>query len=571
MHNKSHYKSILSGIQTAVSKTEEAIFNQELIDSLKEEVSPITGFFGTSDAESIILAYFLNANMKDTETTKSCIMSHFGKDISAMADVNEIIESLSDKRLVIKKGANRRRYRYNYKFVVVNPKAMLAMTEGDLTLMELRPVETFGEFLLDVTDLIIQRINDNITTINLVEEVNKLMELNTHLDEVKWILSQKELKGVDLIIFLDVCIEHGSGEDEVDIEKILKEIIDSVPERMQYKQLMKMDKCFLMNNNYLILAGEAFGMFTYVQLSDHSMDNLFSHMKELTSKPFQPRMGQLISFESLQDEKLVYNPKEYSQIKTLANALENEKYLSITGKMTKNNMKAGFTILMHGYPGTGKTSSVKSLARITKRHIYMVDIPKVNSKWVGESEKNLSKLFAEYRRARKHFDKDPILLFNEADAILGKRIAANSSVDKMNNSLQNILLQELEDFEGIFIATTNLAEHLDNAFDRRLLYKLEFKKPEEPVRFEILRNSFPNIDDDILNTINHDYPLTGGQIANIKKKILVKELLEQDIDLDLELLSLCEEEISLRKSGARTPIGFISHNIEKEMYSSKRL
>jgi SpoVK/Ycf46/Vps4 family AAA+-type ATPase len=195
----------------------------------------------------------------------------------------------------------------------------------------------------------------------------------------------------------------------------------------------------------------------------------------------------------------------------------------------------------------------------------------VNSKWVGESEKNLSKLFAEYRRARKHFDKDPILLFNEADAILGKRIAANSSVDKMNNSLQNILLQELEDFEGIFIATTNLAEHLDNAFDRRLLYKLEFKKPEEPVRFEILRNSFPNIDDDILNTINHDYPLTGGQIANIKKKILVKELLEQDIDLDLELLSLCEEEISLRKSGARTPIGFISHNIEKEMYSSKRL
>lgn len=556
MHNKSLYKSILKGIQAAVSKTDEAIFNQELIDSLKEEVSPITTFFGISDAESILLAYFLNANLKDTETTKNCIMSHFGKDISAMADVNEIIESLSEKKLIIKKGGNRRRYRYNYKFVVVNPKAILAMTEGDLTLMELKPVETFGEFLLDVTDLIIQRINENITTINLVEEVNKLMDLNTHLDEVKWIISQKELKGVDLMIFLDVCIEHGTGSDEVDIEKILKEIIDGIPERMEYKQIMKMDKCFLINNNYLILSGEAFGMFTYVQLSDHSMDNLFSHMKELTSKPFQPRMGQLISYESLQDEKLVYNPKEYSQIKTLANALDNEKYLSITSKMTENNMKAGFTILMHGYPGTGKTSSVKSLARITKRHIFMVDIPKVNSKWVGESEKNLSKLFAEYKRARKHFDKDPILLFNEADAILGKRISVNNSVDKMNNSLQNILLQELEDFEGIFIATTNLAEQLDNAFDRRLLYKLEFNKPEEHVRFEILRNSFPNIEDELLNTINHDYPLTGGQIANIKKKILIKELLEQDIDLDLELLSLCEEEISLRKSGARTQIGF---------------
>ncbi len=558
MRNKSQYKSILSSIQTAVSKTEEVVFDQSVIESLTPEVAPISEFFKTSPAESILLGYFLNAYLKDNEPTKHCILCHFGKDISSMAEVNDLIEALVEKKLILKKGGNTKRFKYNYKIVAANPKAILAMTEGDITLMEMKKLETFDDVLMEVNDLIVQRINENLNTDKLIEEVNRLLHINNHLEEIKWIISQKEISGVDLVIFLDICIEHNNGEEEIDMEKMIKEVIDSVPDRMRYKQSLKSNQCLLLNKNYLTNAGDSFGIFSYVQLSDHSMNKLFSHMKELTTKPFNPRMGQLISFESLKEEKLVYNPRELNQINTLADALQQDRYTSITGKMVDNNMKPGFTVLMHGYPGTGKTSSVKSLARKTGRHIFMVDIPKINSKWVGESEKNLSRLFDEYRRARKHFDKDPILLFNEADAILGKRISANSSVDKMNNSMQNILLQELEDFEGIFIATTNLADQLDGAFDRRLLYKLEFQKPENNVRLEILRNAFPQLDDELLNTINSEYPLTGGQITNIKKKILVKEMLEQDMDLESALMLLCEEEFSLRKNGNRTTIGFVT-------------
>jgi SpoVK/Ycf46/Vps4 family AAA+-type ATPase len=269
-------------------------------------------------------------------------------------------------------------------------------------------------------------------------------------------------------------------------------------------------------------------------------------------------MGMVILPEKIELENLFYNEAEKEQITTLSNALEDSNYDNLIARMKENNMKAGFTVLLYGFPGTGKTSSVKQIAKATGRVIYMVEIEKIQSKWVGESEKNLSRLFDEYRRARKHFDKDPILLFNEADAILGKRISANSSVDKMNNSMQNILLQELEDFEGIFIATTNLADQLDGAFDRRLLYKLEFQKPENDVQLEILRNAFPQLDDQLLYTINSEYPLTGGQIANIKKKILVKEMLEQDMDLESALMLLCEEEFSLRKNGNRSTIGFVT-------------
>ena len=190
----------------------------------------------------------------------------------------------------------------------------------------------------------------------------------------------------------------------------------------------------------------------------------------------------------------------------------------------------------------------------------MVDIPKIQNKWVGESEKNIARIFSEYSIAKSKFDKDPILLFNEADALLGKRINANSSIDQLNNSIQNILLQELEDFEGIFMATTNLIKNLDTAFDRRLLYKIKFEKPEKHIMLDILKSSMPELDDKVLEKLNDKYDLTGGQISNISKKILVNQILHHDENIEDLLISLCEEETSIRNSFFSNPIGFKTLN-----------
>ena len=164
-----------------------------------------------------------------------------------------------------------------------------------------------------------------------------------------------------------------------------------------------------------------------------------------------------------------------------------------------------------------------------------------------------------YPLCRKFFSKDPILLFNEADAILGKRINVNNSVDKSFNALQNILLQELEDFEGIFMATTNLADQLDKAFDRRLLYKIDFKRPDTLVRKQILTNVFSDCDELVLDKLNQEYLLTGGQIANIKKKLLVKSILDTKINKEDYLLTLCKDEFILNQN-TRNPIGFLNQN-----------
>lgn len=124
----------------------------------------------------------------------------------------------------------------------------------------------------------------------------------------------------------------------------------------------------------------------------------------------------------------------------------------------------------YGTPGTGKTETVLQIARKTGRDLIQVNVSEVKSMWVGESEKNIKGIFDDYKQKVKQSVKAPILLFNEADAIIGKRqVGAERAVEKMENSIQNIILQEIEQLDGILIATTNLAENMDKAFERRFL------------------------------------------------------------------------------------------------------
>lgn len=564
MKNNSVYKNLLVSIQQTVKESEGLPFNSDLIKTLAPKIEQLAKFFTISTEEAIVMAFLVHSALKDIDVTMDGLITHFGTEISAIADIQQYILSLKEANLVYIKGFFGRRQQASFKKVTVSPKALLAITEGDVSMMEIKPAGNFKDFLTDITELIFHRINEVIDTNKLVSEVERVIKINLHLSEVKWIATQKELKGIDIVVFLDIIIEHSTGEDEVDVEKIVKEVMDNLFDRTEYKQRIKNNQSPLLNSGLVVPAGEYFSLFSMVQLSDDAMNMVFGNMKDICKKSFTPRMGNMIDKEQINEEKLCYNIRESEQINTLTRALQQENYKGIQEKMITSGMRPGFTVLMYGHPGTGKTSTVKSIAKKTGRHVYMVDIPKIQSKWVGESEKNLSRVFSEYRRARKQYDQEPILLFNEADAILGKRIGPNTSVDKMNNSMQNILLQELEDFEGIFIATTNLASHLDDAFDRRLLYKIEFMQPEENVRQRIFENAFPEVNADLIAEINEKYALTGGQIANLKKKILVKSLIESDICLEEELIKICEEEIVLSKGSRRNMIGFVTNKQGEE-------
>ena len=149
----------------------------------------------------------------------------------------------------------------------------------------------------------------------------------------------------------------------------------------------------------------------------------------------------------------------------------------------------------------------------------------------------------------------PILLFNEADAIIGKRSThVERAVDKMENSLQNIILQEMESLEGIMIATTNLEQNLDGAFERRFIYKVRFEKPGPEERRHIWQSMLPQLTEAEALALATRYDFSGGQIENIVRKCNVDSVLYGDEAITPERIeTYCADE-TLQRRAAR--LGF---------------
>ena len=234
----------------------------------------------------------------------------------------------------------------------------------------------------------------------------------------------------------------------------------------------------------------------------------------------------LIKPETLAIKELFYTARNAPQIDELRSFLIPERYAEICNRMKDNGFRSGFTCLFYGAPGTGKTETVYQLARQTGRSIMTVNVEEIKSKWVGDSEKNIKDIFDRYRQAVQRSELAPILLFNEADGIIGiRREGATSAVDKMENSIQNIILQEMENLDGILIATTNLTQNLDPAFERRFLYKICFERPDSSVREKIWHTMLPSLSPSECTALASAYDLSGGQMENVARKFSINSIL----------------------------------------------
>ncbi|MCH5225954.1 MAG: ATP-binding protein [Muribaculaceae bacterium] len=268
----------------------------------------------------------------------------------------------------------------------------------------------------------------------------------------------------------------------------------------------------------------------------------------------------LIKHDGLPQKKLIYNPTEKKQISELASILGEKRFGEVQKRLKENGMREGFCCIFYGMPGTGKTETVYQIARQTGRDILRVDVDKVKSCWVGESEKNIKGLFDRYRNICKDRKANgglaPILLFNEADAVLGVRMeGASRAVDKMENSIQNIILQEMESLEGIMLATTNLTTNLDKAFERRFLYKVKFDKPTVEARAEIWRAMLPGLKKKDALNLAAKFDLSGGEIENVVRRHTVNTILSGAEKIDIPAI---EESCRLERitNTTHTKVGF---------------
>ncbi len=268
----------------------------------------------------------------------------------------------------------------------------------------------------------------------------------------------------------------------------------------------------------------------------------------------------LIKSDSIKAKKLFYSKQNQKEIDRLKNALKDETLNKIQERLSEQGLPTGVAVLLYGAPGTGKTESVLQIAKETGRHVVHVDISEAKSVWFGESEKRVKKIFTSYKNVcetcQKKGEKIPILLFNEADAIISKRKSDTSgNVAQTENAIQNIILEELENLKGIFIATTNFAGNMDGAFERRFLFKVKFENPSIESKTFIWKDKLSWLDESQAKAFAMDYDFSGGQIDNIVRKIAMNEVILGERPAMSEIHEMCKSE-KIEAENAARKIGF---------------
>jgi SpoVK/Ycf46/Vps4 family AAA+-type ATPase len=185
----------------------------------------------------------------------------------------------------------------------------------------------------------------------------------------------------------------------------------------------------------------------------------------------------------------------------------------------------------------------------------IVDNSQTKSCWVGESEKLIKQVFDRYRGAVEKSAAAPVLLFNEADAVIGKQLEVSHSVDNMYNAMQNIILQEMEKLDGILIATTNLTGNMDKAFERRFLYKVEFEKPVLDARLSIWQSAISELSWEEAKTLADKFDFAGGQIENVARKRLAVSIIS-GVKPSLDTLAAYCRDEALSGQDSENRIGF---------------
>ena len=325
----------------------------------------------------------------------------------------------------------------------------------------------------------------------------------------------------------------------------------------QYLKEFKNEKHVLLTSKIFEIEKNNFGDDIFIRWGKMSKELIFKGKEELLVTNAESKELGKITADKIPEKTLFYNESNQKDIDRLTALIEEKQYQGIRSRLKEKHLPLGVTALFYGAPGTGKTETAMQLARMTGRDVYHLNIEQIKSCWVGESEKNIKNVFEAYKQ---HSGKlKPILLFNEADAIISKRTViegdSNPAVSKMDNAIQNIVLEELEKFDGIFIATTNMIDNFDSAFDRRFLFKLKFDSPSTSVKSKIWKSKVSWLNDEDAYTLSSKFDLSGGQIENIYRKSEIDYILYGRNPTIEEMISFCEKE-RLDASGRAKPIGF---------------
>ena len=497
----------------------------------------------------LILSVFISKS-DDKHLTFSDLTNHFDNNIISIFLMQKEIDDLVTRRVICR-------------FQKMDDSAYYRVPQRTIDSLNhdklIAPIDNSGpdtETFLDNIDRHLNALDDDeIDNTEFQMTINDLLENNTSLPIVQRI-QDLNLCFPDLKLFLIMSMKYINDNDNCINYHDIRSYMENHELRIHTRRQECGEHNLMQMNLVENVCDQGKADPNQWCLTDHSKNDILGDVKV---NPKKKDIANLKKHESITEKELFFNKKVTNQVDELSSLLNRDRMKRILDRLAKQGQRRGFACLFYGAPGTGKTETALQLARQTGRDIMMVDIPSIRSKWVGETEENIKNVFTQYRRVAKDNDIAPILFFNEADALLTTRNEdSQRSVDKMENAMQNIILQEMEDLEGIMIATTNLAVTLDPAFERRFLYKVEFDKPTPDERRHIWQSKIPELtEDDALKLAKH-FDFSGGQIENIARKRIINDIIHERDELDIQdIWDSCENEL-LNKEVKKARMGFVA-------------
>jgi SpoVK/Ycf46/Vps4 family AAA+-type ATPase len=514
------------------------------------EIKSLLQFFKISYEELVVLSLLIEGGIRQEEQGIDVFLEYFGGGLSGLKDINQALHSLISKGYVVATTKNKFSKTLIKQTFEVDEKVYEALLNNKKERLEFKPAENFTKLLKNINEIYEKRTGGCYDAETMRKRIDQELSLAKKCDELDWLNSFTELTLEDKILFLFAAYSHQKNEEQIDLEYHIKQIEDNFTKQKAFRDSIANKTSMLIMNDLLLKAEDGFVFDEFVGLTEKAIHDLFQkESNKAKKKTFST--ATILQPEDIFLEELFYNESEWSQINTIEKVLSKEKHQLVVNQLVENGLAKGISILFNGFSGTGKTATAKRLAKITNRPLFCVDVEKIANKWIGDSEKNTKKIFDEYYEFSKECDLTPILFFNE-DSIFSKRVEVGHSSDRTHNSMQNILLEQMEIFTGISIVTSNHADKLDKAFERRFLYKVEFEKPTKETQYSLLSNAFQNISCETINTVLENYSFTGGQIYNIRKKYIMQCIID-DEDLESLFIRLCKEEI---KTTTSNKIGF---------------
>lgn len=540
--------NIIVALETIHKTSKKSKLQQTTFDPIQVEIQLVSDYFQVNTTEAILLATCFIQSCFDSFELPA-IIKHFGLEKHSFLKYLESFNLLISKSIVTK--TENRHSENDYKLSNHIYDYIVTQKTIPKELLEIKIKEnTFNEFLSDMDILSNQKDDEKISYYYFIQKFKDLLNTNKHFKLIAFALKNLEL--VDSFVFFDTILDAmncGENDFHTGLQSTVDDFYERKRDSFKYINNFLEEKTALNLLNLIEKDSTTFSNRHRIQLTEKAV-LMLKELEGISFEFVEKKDKRLIYPDQIQKRNLFYNKDEELQLDPIKKSLSNTAFTKLQSKLKSKNMGVGITTLLYGAPGTGKTESVYQLAKKYNRPVFKVEISETKSMWFGESQKLVKKIFTDYYTFKKTQKVCPILLFNEADAIIGKRKGAgSSSVADTENAIQNVLLEELENFDGILFATSNLVANLDSAFERRFLFKVKFENPSTENAAKIWKSKLPILSVNEALELASQFSYSGGEMENIARKSIMDEIVFGTKPNFERILSFCENEKWSSKNG----------------------